>query len=231
MKLILVQGSTGALGRALVSSVKRRNWVAIGAGFAPNHEAHMNIDLSGATSADQFNRILHAIELKYPGSKLDAVLCASGGFAAGNAASANLFEATDSLLASSVQASIVAARVSASLLSPGGLLMLAGASAAAVPTPWGIAYGAAKAAVHHLVGSLAGKGSGLPENSKVVAVAPVMLDTPLNREDMPNADRSTWTPVEAISEEVCNWIAGESVRSGAIYKVVTRKDETSFEEL
>lgn len=215
-----------------MSSIKKRNWVAIGAGFTPNQEASLNIDISGASPAEQFSRISHAIELKYPGAKLDAVLCASGGFAAGNAASPNLFEAADSLVASSVQASIVAAKLASSLLNPGGLLMLAGASAAAGPTPWGVAYGAAKAAVHHLVGSLSSKGSGLPDGSRVIAVAPVMLDTPANRKDMPNADRSSWTPVDALSEDVCKWIAGEAtVRSGAILKVVTKSGVTVFEEL
>lgn len=53
-----------------------------------------------------------------------------------------------------------------------------------------IGYGLAKSAVHHLVKSLADKSSGLPDNSTVLAILPITLDTPMNRKWMPNADFS-----------------------------------------
>lgn len=58
----------------------------------------------------------------------------------------------------------------------------------------------AKAAVHQLTKSLAGKDSGLPKDSLVVAILPVTLDTPMNRKWMPNADFSTWTPLSFVAE-------------------------------
>lgn len=63
-----------------------------------------------------------------------------------------------------------------------------------------IGYGMAKAAVHQLTSSLAAKNSGLPEDSLVVAILPVTLDTPMNRKWMPNADTSTWTPLDFVSK-------------------------------
>ena len=57
----------------------------------------------------------------------------------------------------------------------------------------------AKAAVHQLTKSLAAKNSGLPANSLVVSLLPVTLDTPMNRKWMPDADTSTWTPLEFIA--------------------------------
>jgi dihydropteridine reductase len=68
------------------------------------------------------------------------------------------------------------------------------------PTAGMIGYGMAKAAVHQLTKSLAAESSGLPPNSLAVAILPVTLDTPMNRKWMPNADFSTWTPLEFVAE-------------------------------
>ena len=63
-----------------------------------------------------------------------------------------------------------------------------------------IGYGMAKAAVHQLVKSLAASGGGLPNESTVLAILPVTLDTPMNRKWMAKADHSTWTSLEFVSE-------------------------------
>lgn len=63
-----------------------------------------------------------------------------------------------------------------------------------------IGYGLAKAAVHQLTKSLAAEKSGLPEDSLVVSILPITLDTPMNRKWMPTADFSTWTPLSFIAE-------------------------------
>ena len=129
---------------------------------------------------------------------------------------------------SSLKTSVVAARIAATELSPNGLLLVPGSAACAGPTPWAISYGAVKAGVHHLVKSLAAQGSGLPEGAKVVGIAPVMLDTPANRNSMPEADYSTWTPLEEVAEKVFRWAsAAEPVASGAVYRISTGSDRTT----
>lgn len=65
-----------------------------------------------------------------------------------------------------------------------------------------IGYGLAKAAVHQLTKSLAEEKSGLPKDSLVVSILPITLDTPMNRKWMPQADHSTWTPLDFIAEYV-----------------------------
>lgn len=65
-----------------------------------------------------------------------------------------------------------------------------------------IGYGLAKAAVHQLTKSLAEEKSGLPKESLVVSILPITLDTPMNRKWMPQADHSSWTPLEFIAEYV-----------------------------
>lgn len=63
-------------------------------------------------------------------------------------------------------------------------------------------YGAAKAAVHQLTRSLAGKNinSGLPEDATAVAILPLTLDTPKNRKLVPTVDFTTCTPLEFVAE-------------------------------
>jgi NAD(P)-dependent dehydrogenase (short-subunit alcohol dehydrogenase family) len=59
------------------------------------------------------------------------------------------------------------------------------------------AYGAAKAAVLNLTGSLSREG--VEEGITVNAVLPSIIDTPENREAMPDADTSTWLPPQEIA--------------------------------
>eukprot|EP00921_Rhytidocystis_pertsovi_P014848 GHVQ01023850.1.p1 GENE.GHVQ01023850.1~~GHVQ01023850.1.p1 ORF type:complete len:352 (+),score=50.32 GHVQ01023850.1:297-1352(+) len=119
---------------------------------------------------------------------LDAAICVSGGFAAGGCGSTSFLRDVDWMLYSSAVSSAVTAAVASSHLKSSGLLVLPGASAALGGTPNMVAYGAAKAYVHHLVASLSGANSGLPEGCRVIGVAPVTLDTPANRNAMPAAD-------------------------------------------
>lgn len=79
-------------------------------------------------------------------------------------------------------------------------MVLTGAKAALGGTSFMIGYGMAKAAVHQLTQSLAQKNSGMPANSHAVCILPVTLDTPGNRQGMPNADFSSWTPCDTVSE-------------------------------
>lgn len=102
----------------------------------------------------------------------------------------------------SVWSSTISATIGSKFLKPGGVLTLTGADAALKGTPGMIGYGLAKAAVHQLTKSLAEEKSGLPENSLVVSILPITLDTPMNRKWMPKADFSTWTSLDFIAEYV-----------------------------
>lgn len=59
------------------------------------------------------------------------------------------------------------------------------------------AYGAAKAAVLNLTQTLAREGAG--HGITVNAIVPSTIDTPANREAMPDADTSTWLPPHEIA--------------------------------
>lgn len=156
----------------------------------------MNTD---ANWVEQETAILSELKTALNGGQLDAVICVAGGWAGGNAKK-DLAQNANLMWQQSVWSSSISATICANHLSEGGVLTLTGADPALKGTPGMIGYGMAKAAVHQLTKSLAAKNSGLPENSLVVAILPITLDTPMNRKWMPKADFSTWTPMEYLAE-------------------------------
>lgn len=159
--------------------------------------------------------MLHALAAALKDEKLDAVICVAGGWAGGNAKK-DLVNVADLMWRQSVWSSLISTSVAATYLKNGGVLTLTGAKAALEGTPGEadlkvfvlltdamflgmIGYGIAKSAVHHLTRSLA-KDGGLPDGAIALAILPITLDTPMNRKWMPNADFSSWTPLEFVAE-------------------------------
>ena len=90
-------------------------------------------------------------------------------------------------------------------------------------------YGMAKAAVHHLVQSLACEKSGLAAESNVVAILPSMIDTPSNRKGLPeDADTSAWTKMQEFCDVIYSWACDSQSRkpSGSLVKFETFNNET-----
>lgn len=167
----------------------------------PNEDADSNVVVqSSEVWTTQHDAVLQGVAKVLNDNKVDALICVAGGWAGGNSSSADFIKNCDSLWKSSVWTSTIAASLASKYLKDGGLLALTGAKAALEGTPGMIGYGMAKAAVHHLVESLAGPKSGLPNNATVVAILPVTLDTPMNRKFMPKADFSSWTPLDFVAE-------------------------------
>jgi len=68
---------------------------------------------------------------------------------------------------------------------------------ASVPTQMMMSYSLSKAMVHQLIQCMHKQQNNCPYN--IVCILPKTIDTPSNRQAMPNADFSTWTPVTDIS--------------------------------
>jgi dihydropteridine reductase len=229
----LIYGAGGALGRVVVSAFRKRGWQTIGCDLAKS-DAHKSIVIGADVLLSAERQGQHVVQEMHkalpPPSELDAVINVSGGFAFGPITSPDVLVSSDQMLSSSVLASLVAAKVASERLRAGGLLLLPGAAPAVAPTPQMVAYGTAKAAVHHLVRSLAAEGSGLPSATRVVGIAPVTIDTPGNREAMPDADFTKWTPLEEIAEQILSWAAGDgsAPEHGSIYRVETDAGQTRY---
>ena len=192
-KTCLIFGGSGALGRSVISHFKSLSIITINIDYSPNPDASTNIKLE---SPDQIMKSLQNVLGK---NSLDSIINVAGGWAGGNASSPDLLEKTILMFDQSVKSSVFAASLASNMLKESGLLVLVGAAGALEPTPGMLAYGMAKASVHHLVKSLGSPESGLPKNAICTGICPVILDTPNNRKWMPNEDFSTWTPLQEIA--------------------------------
>ncbi|KAJ1992549.1 hypothetical protein GGI25_000050 [Coemansia spiralis] len=232
MSSVIVYGGSGALGAVVVSLFKKNAWKVINIDLVSSPEADDNIavhlePLQGLS--EQGSRITKDVATLLAGAKADAVVCVAGGWQGGNAVSEDFLKSADISIKQSIFTSLIAANIAARHLRSNGLLALTGAVPALGGTPGMIGYGMAKAAVHHLVSSLSMPDSGI-DGGRVVGILPVTLDTPANRAAMPNANYSSWTPLNAIAEKLYQWSSGkEPCKSGHLYKVTTEDFATRFE--
>lgn len=231
-KRVMVYGGGGALGGTLVGYFKEKQYWVVSVDMKPNESANESIVLTPTDSMFEHETQLSAgLSALLGESKLDAIVNVAGGWAGGNAASAEFLTSANNMWSQSVCSSLIAAKLASTFLSKGGCLTLAGAAPSidSAPTPGMIGYGMAKAAVHQLTKSLAHADSGLPESSLVAAIAPITLDTPMNRKWMAKSDFTAWTSLTYVAEMFDKWINNlERPANGSIVKLTTVANETTL---
>ncbi|CAB3404074.1 unnamed protein product [Caenorhabditis bovis] len=229
---VIVYGGKGALGSAVLEHFKGKGFSVLNIDLSANEQADSNIVVNPASSwTEQEEFILKEASNALKEKKVDGIFCVAGGWAGGSASSKDFIKNCDLMWKQSVWSSTIAARLASVHLKAGGVLQLTGAAAATGATPGMIGYGIAKAAVHQLTQTLAAKDSGLPDDSTVVAILPITLDTPMNRKWMPKADHSSWTPLTYIAENFHKWTTDTSSRpkSGSLLKITTTGGESKIE--
>jgi len=229
MSRVVVYGGNGALGRQCLAAFRRNKWETIQVDFAPA-ESDVNIIVKPEQSPVEQQKLVQEA-LRRQGL-VDAVLCCSGGWAGGNAADEDLLPNTQSMISSSLYSSLICASLATpTYLKPKGVIMLPGAAAVdkAAGTAGMIPYGVAKAAVHQLLNSLNSSGSGLAPGATAFGIAPITLDTPMNRTNMPKADFSTWTPLEDLAEQIFQWTRAPP--AAGMYLCETRNGKTEYKLL
>lgn len=230
-KLAIIIGSNGALGKSLTSRFQSSTWKTVLCDVSPLNATNPNfiqLHHDMRINVENLDRVLQTAK-DTSGAEVHSVINVGGGFRMGNSRSADLFDHLSAMYSSSVESSFLAAHMAAKHMVPGGLLILTGASAALGGTPWALSYGAMKAGVHHMVKSLSCTGSGLPNGSRTIGIAPVMLDTPANRSSMPDADFTSWTETSVVAEKIFRWSDGlEDPENGAIFKITTESGKTHF---
>lgn len=228
---VVVYGGRGALGAVIVKHFKEQNWWVGSIDLVSSDDADVNIavnkdDDCSAQAAAVLKGLTDALGET---GKLDAFINVAGGWAGGNAAADGFLGSCDLMWRQSVWSSVITAQAAAKFLKEGGLVTLPGAQPALQGTTGMIGYGMAKAAVHQLTQSLAGKDSGLPASATAVALLPVTLDTPMNRKWMAKADKSTWTPLEFVAQTLMKWVKGEErPASGSLVQLLTKDGATEL---
>lgn len=203
----LVTGGTGQVGSVVVRFFAERgarvfvpyrtlaHWEALRASLGPlaGSVAGAQLDLGSADDAER--AVTSAIE-RY--GRLDWVLCLAGGYRPGRIAETDptLWE---ELLAMNLwpTANVLRAAVPWLLERGAGRIVTVGARAALDPGAGSVAYAAVKQAVMTMTLAVARevRGTGVTAN----CIAPATIDTPANREAMPNADYSKWVPREQVA--------------------------------
>jgi NAD(P)-dependent dehydrogenase (short-subunit alcohol dehydrogenase family) len=144
--------------------------------------------------------------------RIDVLVNVAGGFRAGKAVHETPFETWDFMLDLNARSVLIMARaVVPHMLEQGqGKVVNVAARAALQGSAKMAAYSASKSAVVRLTESMAAelKRKGINVN----CVLPGTIDTPDNREAMPNADHSRWVPPEAIADVIV-FLASDACRA------------------
>ncbi|XP_057305681.1 dihydropteridine reductase-like isoform X1 [Hydractinia symbiolongicarpus] len=230
-KRVLIYGGKGALGAVCVQSFKAKNFWVCSIDLSPNESADANIIVTELNDWEkQDEQVQQRLAEVLQDEKLDGIFCIAGGWAGGNAASKAFIKNSNLMWKQSVWSSCISASLASSHLKQGGVLQLTGAVPALAGTAGMIGYGMAKAAVHQLTKSLAADNGGLPKNAVIATILPVTLDTPMNRKFMPDADQTTWTPLEYVATMFTEW--SENINrpaSGSLLKLITKDGNTALE--
>jgi NAD(P)-dependent dehydrogenase (short-subunit alcohol dehydrogenase family) len=225
---VLVSGGTGALGRAVLAEM-----LDAGATVVSTWVAERELDaVRGELGEPEGLRLVEA-DLSSDEGAAAAVEAASGdalsglvNLAGGFAQGGRLHEAPPEELGRMLELNLMtAARLSRAalpaLIQGGGAIVCVGAKAALEPWSGATGYIVSKSAVLALVRTLAVeyRADGVRAN----AIMPSVIDTPANRESMPDADHSTWVPPAEIARVVRSLISPDSAPvSGALIPVYGR---------
>jgi NAD(P)-dependent dehydrogenase (short-subunit alcohol dehydrogenase family) len=228
---VVVTGGTGALGRAVVSALRAANAVChipnlIAAEldsfpFAVDAGVHIvrGIDVTDEAAVKRFYDAL---------PPLWASIHLAGGFATGPIAETSAADFTaqfhmnalSSFLCSAAAVAAIRARKAPVSGAPGGRIVNVSARPAIEPRLGAgmTAYTAAKSAVAALTQALAQELT--EEQIWVNAVAPSIIDTPVNRAAMPDADHSRWVSPADLAEIIAFLAAPDNrVTRGAVIPV------------
>ena len=218
---VLVAGGTAASGPALLAELGRTGYDVTATWNSERGRERLakelgdrvslvRADLTVARDAEQ---AVAAVE------QLDAVVCLVGGFAAGTKVHELDPKDFEGIIRRNLAPVFLLARAAMPRLAERGGAFVAFSSGAALrPFSGGAGYAVAKAAVLTLVQALHAEWRA--EGVRCNAVLPGTIDTPANREAMPDADHSTWTSPEAIAQVVRFLVSEESAAvSGAVVPV------------
>jgi NAD(P)-dependent dehydrogenase (short-subunit alcohol dehydrogenase family) len=212
-KRIVVTGAAGTLGQAAATRAAAYGASVIGLDVVAGHSSD---NLVQYCQVDLTNREATAACIGALG-EIDALVNIAGGFAMGTAASDPDDEQWDRMFRTNVDtvrnATMAAVpslreRERAAIVNIGALGALSGQGSMS-------AYCCAKSTVMKLTESLSEelKRDGINVN----AVLPSIIDTPPNREAMPDADFDTWVRPEQLAEVICFLL---SERASALHGVL-----------
>ncbi len=209
MANVIVTGGSGALGSVVVSELAARGHRVASVDLAPaSTKSAASLVLGEVDLADEA-AVTHAYaEIAGSFGNIDALVNIAGGFLWEPVADGKL-ESWDQMYRMNVRTAVISSRAALHYFGKGGGAIVNMGAAGALQPGLGMApYAAAKAGVHALTQSLADEVRA--RNIRVNAILPTIIDTPANRRDMPDADRSIWVSPESIASVIAFLISSDA---------------------
>jgi NAD(P)-dependent dehydrogenase (short-subunit alcohol dehydrogenase family) len=221
---VLVTGGTGGLGAAVTQAFLDDGWRVVVPWIAERElervQAHDRLEL---VRADLFDPDAVAAAVETAGPSLRAAVNLVGGFAIHDRIHETPIETFEEQLRLNLRPTylVCAAVLPALLAAGGGAIVCVSSRAARQPFAGAAGYVVSKAAVLALVDALDAEYR--KDRIRVNAVLPSVIDTPFNRQSMPDADFETWVAPEEIAR-VIRFLCSDdsSVTSGAHLPVYGR---------
>lgn len=215
---VLVAGGTGALGGAVVRELLGAGWAVTATWVVERERERVEAELGG----EEGLALVQADLMEPEGAAgavgsvedLGAVVNLVGGYASPGRVHETEPHDFERMLRLNLRPGFLLARAAMPRLieAGGGAFVGVSARAALRPFPGAAGYIAAKAAVLAFVQALDAEYR--DDGIRCNAILPSVIDTPANREAMPDADHSKWVPPEEIARVVRFLVSGDSAPIG-----------------
>lgn len=217
---IIVTGASGALGHAVVCRLVEQGERVVGIDRGePRGMSGAALELGGVDLTEPSSVTSAMARIVAQEGPPRGLVTIAGGFAFEPVAegSAETFDKMYQMNVRTAVSMVYAALPH--LTQTKGSIVTIGAAAALQPGAGMAPYAASKAAIHALTQSLADEMSG--KGVRVNAVLPTILDTPTNRQSMPDADPAQWVSLDDAASaivyllsEAASGVNGALVRLG-----------------
>jgi NAD(P)-dependent dehydrogenase (short-subunit alcohol dehydrogenase family) len=217
---VLITGASGGLGTAVCKAFADTGATVIGVARSwPEAMPFLtlSVDLTTEEGCDAM------VEQALAHGRIDALVHLLGGFGGGQPIAETSDKTWDGMMTLNLRAAFCAMRAVLKPMTAAkyGRIVAVGSRAAVEPIPNFAGYSVSKAGLVALVKNVAAetKDLGITAN----AVLPSTIDTPLNRQAMPQADFSRWVLPESIAKALV-WLASDTAGdvSGAVIPIYGR---------
>ena len=221
---LLIFGSSGALGNGVAELFLRKKYDEFYLfDFKHKEPTHTNINRIVVKDLSEEKNVSEAFSRITPSKKTKYFLFSTvGGFTGGKKIWETEVGYFDRMINMNLKTNFLIAKYFSLLVkgSHSGSICLTSAFTGLVPETGKGIYGASKAALIHLVKTLAEEGVEI--NLSANAIAPYIIDTPSNREWMTDADFEKWIKPSEIGEFVDSIFKNYNLVSGNIFQLKYR---------
>lgn len=220
-KVVLITGATGNLGSAVATAFQEAGARMILVGSSAESLSHTFEDLSGSpdylligdvdlTNEDDVKEIVRSAYQRF--GHIDVLVNTVGTFRGGKTVHEEEMQTWDFLFKINLNTTLFTCRavIPYMIQQNSGRIINTASRSALLGSAGYAAYSASKSAVIRLTESLAKELS--DHNVNVNCIVPGTIDTPQNRQDMPDADHSRWVDPAAIADVVL-FLASDAARA------------------